>query len=231
MRYRVVDFLGFNPLSHRPPLPRRWWLYCAVAYFAPSVVLTLVPSEDVPYRDLVWLLTLVPAYMLALHFGLRGAVAGLVMGTVLFTVIQFLVAWNLDAEDWRITVPIYAAYGAIAISVGWLSEQLHLFYERAIIGERIAVVSEVAVAIRHEVNNALATVLAESQMLEHDGRLTHPHDRESVQNIMAMTRRIRDSVDKLATLTSAPTVLIMNGVLLSLVAAWFLLKKHGVREL
>jgi predicted MFS family arabinose efflux permease len=35
----------------------------------------------------------------------------------------------------------------------------------------------------------------------------------------------------IATLTSAPTVLIMNGVLLSLVAAWFLLKKHGVREL
>jgi predicted MFS family arabinose efflux permease len=34
-----------------------------------------------------------------------------------------------------------------------------------------------------------------------------------------------------ATLTSAPTVLIMNGVLLSLVAAWFLLRNHGVREL
>jgi predicted MFS family arabinose efflux permease len=34
-----------------------------------------------------------------------------------------------------------------------------------------------------------------------------------------------------ATLTSAPTVLIMNGLLLSLVAAWFLLRKHGVREL
>ena len=34
-----------------------------------------------------------------------------------------------------------------------------------------------------------------------------------------------------ATLTSAPTVLIMNGVLLSIVAAWFLLRRHGVREL
>ena len=34
-----------------------------------------------------------------------------------------------------------------------------------------------------------------------------------------------------ATLTSAPTVLIVNGVLLSLVAAWFLLNNHGVREL
>ena len=35
----------------------------------------------------------------------------------------------------------------------------------------------------------------------------------------------------LATLTSAPMVLTVNGVLLSLVAAWFLLKSHGVKEL
>ena len=35
----------------------------------------------------------------------------------------------------------------------------------------------------------------------------------------------------LATLTSAPAVLILNGALLTAVAAWFLLKSHGVREL
>ena len=35
----------------------------------------------------------------------------------------------------------------------------------------------------------------------------------------------------IATLTSAPVVLTVNGVLLSFVAAWFLLKSHGVREL
>ncbi|HEY6359612.1 MAG TPA: MFS transporter [Vicinamibacterales bacterium] len=35
----------------------------------------------------------------------------------------------------------------------------------------------------------------------------------------------------IASLTSAPTALAVNGVLLSLVAAWFLLKSHGVREL
>jgi predicted MFS family arabinose efflux permease len=34
-----------------------------------------------------------------------------------------------------------------------------------------------------------------------------------------------------ATLTSAPTVLTVNGVLLSLVAAWFLLNPAGVKEL
>src|SRR5438093_662447 len=136
-RYRLVDFLGFTPVSHRPPLPKRWWVYCGVAFLAPSLVLQLVPATEVPYRDLVWLLTLVPAYLLSLHYGLRGAVAGLAMGTVLFTSIQFLVALNLEPEDWRITVPIYVSYGVIAISVGWLSEQLHLFYARAIQGERV----------------------------------------------------------------------------------------------
>ena len=35
----------------------------------------------------------------------------------------------------------------------------------------------------------------------------------------------------LATVSSAPAVLTVNGVLLSMVAAWFLLKSHGVREL
>jgi MFS family permease len=35
----------------------------------------------------------------------------------------------------------------------------------------------------------------------------------------------------IATLTSAPIVLTANGTLLSFVAAWFLLKSHGVREL
>ena len=34
-----------------------------------------------------------------------------------------------------------------------------------------------------------------------------------------------------ATLAGAPTVLIVNGVLLSLVAAWFLVRSHGVREI
>lgn len=211
-RYRLVDFLGFTPLAHRPPLPKQWWVYCAAAYLAPSLVLALVPAQQVPYRDLVWLVTLVPAYFLSLHYGMRGAVAGLVMGTVLFTSLQLLVALNLDAEDWRITVPIYTAYGTIAISVGWLSQQLHLFYGRAIEGERVAVVSQLAVTMRHEVNNALAAILAEGQLLEQDAVLTHPEDKQSLQNMLAMARRIHDSMDKLVNLTHAPVTDYVEGV-------------------
>src|SRR5574341_2636090 len=155
-RHRTVRFLGFTPMAHRPPLPRRWQLYCVAAFLTPSLFLQFIAPDDVPYRDLVWLVTLVPAYLLSLQYGMRGATAGLLMGTVYFTAVQLLVALNLEAEDWRITLPIYIAYGAIAISVGWLSEQMHVYYAKAIEGERVAVVTQVAVAIRHEVNNALA---------------------------------------------------------------------------
>jgi len=100
----------------------------------------------------------------------------------------------------------------IAISVGWLSEQLHLFYARAIQGERVAVISQVAVTMRHEVNNALATILAEGELLEADAVLTHPEDKESLQSILRMTRRIRDSMDKLVHLSAAPTTEYAEGV-------------------
>jgi signal transduction histidine kinase len=212
VRNRLVGYLGLTPVAHRPPLPKRWWIYCAVAFLSPSLVLQLVPASDVPYRDLVWMLTLVPAYILSLHYGMHGAVSGLVMGTVLFTTIQFLVAWSLEPEDWRITVPIYVAYGAIAISVGWLSEQLHLYYDRAIEGERVAVVGQVAVAMRHEVNNALATIVAEGQLLERDARLTHPEDKASLDNIMQMARRIQASIEKLANVSHAPVTHYAAGV-------------------
>ena len=210
-RYRLVDFLGFTPLNHRPPLPPRWGLYCAVAYLAPSITLQFVSAQDVPYRDLVWLLTLVPAYLLSLQFGMRGAAAGLVMGTLLFTGVQFLVTLNLNPADWRVTLPIYIAYGSIAISVGWLSEQLHWFYEKAIEGERIAVVSQVAITIRHEVNNALAAIMAEAQLLQQTSQLT-PDQASAVKHVLDMSRRVRDSMDRLSTLTRAPTTEYVPGV-------------------
>ncbi|HET7790478.1 MAG TPA: hypothetical protein VFK78_06740 [Gemmatimonadales bacterium] len=210
MPSRLTRAFGFTPMAHRPPLPKRWWLYCAAAFLAPSLVLTFVSAEEVPYRDLVWLLTLVPAYLLALHYGMRGAVAGLAMGTVLFTAIQLLVAISLQPEDWRITVPIYTAYGALAISVGWLSQQLHYYYLHEIQNQRVATVSQIAVTIRHEVNNALATISAEAQLLAHGGQ--SGEDRTSLENIIAMTKRIGGSLDRLAQLSQAPVTSYVDGV-------------------
>src|SRR3989449_5619414 len=56
-------------------------------------------------------------------------------------------------------------------------------------GERVAVISQVAVTMRHEVNNALATILAEGELLEADAVLTHPEDKESLQSILRIDRK------------------------------------------
>lgn len=199
-------------MAYHPPLPRRWYVYCAIAFIAPGIVLQFVAPEEVPWRDLVWLITLVPAYLLSYENGMRGAVAGLLMGTVLFTAIQLLAALHLGAEDWRVTVPIYLAYGTIAISVGWLSERLHLYYNRAIDGERVQVVQQVAVTIQHEVNNALAAIVAGGQLLQQAGVLADSADREAVAAILAQAARIRISIQRLATLAHAPTTEYAGGV-------------------
>src|SRR5204863_7338727 len=139
-----------------------------------------VPAGDVPYRDLIWLLTLVPAYLLSLHYGMRGAVAGLIMGTVLFTTLQFLMAMRLEPEDWRITMPIYTAYGAIAISVGWLSEQQHELYAKANEGERTEVASQGATVMRLAGDNAPHTNQADWQLIEQDGVVNTTEDQQSL---------------------------------------------------
>ena len=199
----VHQKLDMTPDPWRPELPGRWYAYCAVAFLAPPLILATVAPEEVPHRDLVWLITLVPAYLLSYKYGLRGAVAGLVMGTVLFTAVQLLAALQLSPADWRVTVPIYVAYGAIAITVGWLSEQLHLYYDRAIEGERVAAMRQAAIAIQHEVNNALAVIHVEAELLVHGA--TPADATAAAAAIRVQVKRIADHVAKLSTMTRAPT--------------------------
>jgi len=210
-RQELNRYLGFEPMDHRPPLSRRWWLYCVVAYLAPPILLALVPIDDVPHRDLVWLITLVPAFVLSLQYGMHGATTGLLMGWTLFLAVQFIDYSDLNGGDWRITTPIYVAYSALALSVGWLSEQLHVFYKAAIDGERIAVVRQLAIAIQHEAHNALAAIRAEAQLMSMSGRLVHPEDQQGLHTIHGMSARIGEAVARLVTVSHAPVTDYLPG--------------------
>jgi signal transduction histidine kinase len=201
---RVHRLFDFTPMNHRPPLPQRWVLYCVVAYLAPPLLLQLIPASDVPYRDLLWLVTLAPAYILSLQFGMRGAAAGLLMGTALFLAIQFLDVLRLAGTDWRITLPCYIAYSGIALSVGWLSQLMHEFYARAIDGERAAVVRELALAMRRDVRTALAAIRGEVTQLEAPGRIGSSADRSALQHIRELSAEIADSIERLARVTATP---------------------------
>jgi signal transduction histidine kinase len=209
---RMLRLVGFPPMAHRPPLRGRFWLYCAAAYLIPVVAQVALPRDPGMYDELVWLITLAPAFLLSLHYGLKGAVAGLLMGTTLFLVVQAVVALNYTPDDWRITVPIYVAYGSLAVSVGWLSEQLHDYYERALANERLAGIGQLAVTVRHEVNNALTAIVAESQILSEakDG-LSEEH-RDTARAIKQSALKIAEDLRKLTNLADAPVMEYTRGV-------------------
>ena len=201
---RPVFVIGFPQMAHRPPLPRRWALYCAAAYLIPVVVMELLPPGEGLYRELSWLTTLAPAFILSLHYGMLGALSGLVAGTLLYITVQLVLQLNLMPINPDIILPTYISYGALAIAVGWLSQQLHDFYQRLIKAERLAAIGEVAVTIRHEVNNALAAIVGEAGLLRAGASRLTDEDRAGIETILEMANRIGVDLKKLSTLDEAP---------------------------
>jgi len=201
---RPVFVIGFPQMAHRPPLPRRWALYCALAYLIPIVVMEALPPGEGLYRELSWLTTLAPAFILSLHYGMLGALSGLVAGTVLYITVQLVLQLNLMPVNPDIMLPTYISYGALAIAVGWLSQQLHDYYQRLIKAERLAAIGEVAITIRHEVNNALAAIVGEAGLLRAGASRFTDEDRAGVETILEMANRIGADLKKLSTLEDAP---------------------------
>jgi signal transduction histidine kinase len=203
---RTLFTIGFQHMAHRPPLPKRWAVYCVLAYLVPIVVIEAFPQERGVYKEISWLATLAPAFILSLHFGMLGAAAGLVAGTVLYVCVQLVLQLNLMPVNQEILVPIYISYGALAIAVGWLSQQLHDYYHRLIKAERLAAVGEVAVTIRHEVNNALAAITGEAGLLRETAQSLSAEEKKGVETILEMANRINADLRKLSTLADAPTM-------------------------
>src|SRR5262245_23977950 len=85
---RTLFTIALEQMSHRPPLPRRWLVYCVIAYILPVVLLEALPEGFGTFREVSWLITLAPAFILSLHYGMLGALAGLVAGTLLFIAVQ-----------------------------------------------------------------------------------------------------------------------------------------------
>jgi signal transduction histidine kinase len=210
---RTIATIGIQPMAHRPPLPRRWALYCALAYLAPIVIIEVLPERSgIFYTEISWLTTLAPAFILSLHFGMLGALAGLIAGTVLYLAIQLTLQLNLMPLNIGIILPIYISYGALAIAVGWLSQQLHDYYQRLVRLERVAAVGEVAITIRHEVNNALAAILGEAGLLRETKAPLSEEDRKGIATILEMANRVAADLRKLSNLEDAPTTEYLAGV-------------------
>jgi signal transduction histidine kinase len=217
---RTVANIGIQPMAHRPPLPRRWALYCALAYLVPIVIIEALPEgAGMFYKEMSWLTTLAPAFILSLHFGMMGALAGLIAGTVLYLAVQLVLQLNLMPLNPGVILPIYISYGTLAIAVGWLSQQLHDYYRRLVRAERVAAIGEVAITIRHEVNNALAAILGEAGLLRETKAPLGEEDRKGIATILEMANKVAADLRKLSSLDDAPTTEYLAGVKMTDLAA------------
>jgi two-component system, cell cycle sensor histidine kinase and response regulator CckA len=188
---RLLRALGLHHVAHRPPLTWRFWIYSVTAYLLPIVVLVALPSDGSTLDEVVWLVTLVPAFLLSLHFGLRGAFVALVVGVLLLVGVELFQAMVRTPGDLRITVPIFMAYGALAISVGWLSEQLHEHYGYALesqAAQKTEALGTMTAGIAHDFNNILTAMVANAELMA--GALD-PADEEVREELGQLRRTAR----------------------------------------
>jgi signal transduction histidine kinase len=76
----------------------------------------------------------------------------------------------------------------------------------------VAAIGEVAITIRHEVNNALAAILGEAGLLRETKAPLSDEDRAGIATILEMAKRVAADLSKLSSLDDAPTTEYLAGV-------------------
>jgi diguanylate cyclase (GGDEF)-like protein len=124
----------------RPTMPRRAVVLSVVALAAPVLISVVLPESAEEYELLVWLLLLVPAFLLAYFRGWRGVTTALAMGMVLLVTVQVgLAVSGFRVPNVPLLIAVIVAYVAISIGIGVLSDRLHVERMRA---EELALTDE-----------------------------------------------------------------------------------------
>jgi diguanylate cyclase (GGDEF)-like protein len=121
-------------------MPRSALLLCIAALLVPAVATLAFPSETAAHRVLVWLVLLVPAFLLAFFRGWKGVATSLAAGMAVLVMVQVgLVAMGRMVANWPLLVGVICAYILIALGIGFLSDRLHVEREHA---EELALTDE-----------------------------------------------------------------------------------------
>ena len=115
----------------KPMIPARAIAIAIAALVIPFVDTGFRAAETGGASTLLWLLALIPAFLLAYYRGWRGVATALAGGMAVLT--AAICIFLLRGSDLRpeIMLPVLAAYIGIALAAGWLSERLHAGRERA----------------------------------------------------------------------------------------------------
>jgi diguanylate cyclase (GGDEF)-like protein len=115
------------------PVPIRAIAWSAVALAVPIINTLLVRGHPRELELLLWLLALVPAFLLAYYRSWRGVAVALAVGMAVLSTTQVVVVLVVHeiVPQWGALMAVTTAYVMIGLAVGWLSELLHRSRERA----------------------------------------------------------------------------------------------------
>jgi two-component system, cell cycle sensor histidine kinase and response regulator CckA len=114
------------PPTPRERVPKRTLLVSAAALGVPVGAQWLAPAAAVEYELLLWLVALIPAFLLAYHRGWRGATTALALGMAVLSTTQAALTYLGDGvRDWGLMLAVVAIYVAVSIGIGWVTELLH----------------------------------------------------------------------------------------------------------
>jgi diguanylate cyclase (GGDEF)-like protein len=114
-------------------VPFRAIAWSAGALCVPVLNTLLVRGQPQELEFLLWLLALVPAFLLSYYRSWRGVAIALAVGMAVLSTTQVVVVLVVQemVPQWGALMAVTTAYVAIGLAVGWLSELLHRNRERA----------------------------------------------------------------------------------------------------
>jgi diguanylate cyclase (GGDEF)-like protein len=110
----------------RPGVPLRAIVLSLAALLIPVLQTLFWPGPATEAEPLIWLVALVPAFLLAYYRGREGAATALAVGMVFLTLTHVLmVVLGKPIASWQVLFGVTAALIAISLATGWISELLH----------------------------------------------------------------------------------------------------------
>lgn len=123
----------------KPEIPLRALTLSFSALLVPVAATFWFPESSEQYELLLWLLALVPAFLLAYYRGWTGVAVAMLVGMVVLAIVQVLVIALDIRTNWVLLLAVVVAYISIGLTIGLVSELLHQERARA---ERLALQDE-----------------------------------------------------------------------------------------
>lgn len=110
-----------------PTIPARSLVLSAAALMVPVLAQVAFRGTAGEYELLLWLLPVLPAFLLAYYRGWRGAATALAAGMAVLSLTQaVLLTMGRAVDDPLLLMFIVTAYIVLALAGGWFMERLHV---------------------------------------------------------------------------------------------------------